>query len=356
VKYIFMRLLPKDQDWTPYAWLIYLVYYALLPFFMPTSFSLRAVTVGATLAALVVYFWGYWLKDRRVLWVVGAFVAMGVMLIPTNPAASVFFVYGASFLGKVFDPAIAYRYLAVIMAVAGLEAAIVPLPAYSWIPAMVFSALVGAMVTQQYSKKRLTDQLLMAQEEVQHLATVAERERIGRDLHDLLGHTLSVIVLKSELASKLAASDPDRAFQEIRDVEQISRDALAEVRSAVQGYRAGGIEREVLEARRTLDTAGVRLEAAIEPQRLSPAQETVIAMALREGVTNVVRHAHATVCRLSLRQTGNWCELEVADDGRGGVLEEGNGLSGMRQRVEALGGMLERNGTSGTRLRIRVPV
>jgi two-component system sensor histidine kinase DesK len=351
-----MRLLPKGLDWTPYAWLIYLVYFLLLPFFLPATFADRALAVAATFVALVLYFWGYWLKGRQVLWVVGGFVAMGVVLIPSNVAASVFFVYGASFLGKAFEPATAYRYLAAILAVAGLEAAILRLPPYGWIPAMVFSALVGAVVIHQYNRKRLTDQLLVAQEEVQHLATVAERERIGRDLHDLLGHTLSVIVLKSELASKLTASDPERAAREIREVERISREALAEVRSAVQGYRAGGIERELKEAHRTLETAGIRMEAFIQPQRLSPALESVIAMALREGVTNIVRHAQATECRLSLQQKEGWCELEIADNGRGGLLEEGNGLSGMRYRVEALGGLLERNGASGTRLRIRVPV
>jgi two-component system, NarL family, sensor histidine kinase DesK len=351
-----MRLLPKDQDWTPYAWLVYLAYYAVLPFFFVTPVWERAMTLAATLAALVLYFWGYWLKDRRILWVVAGFVAMGVGLIPTNLAASVFFVYAASFLGKVFEPAAAYRYLAGILAIAGIEAAIIHLPAYAWIPSLVFSALVGSVVIQQHQKSRLTNKLLLAQDEAQHMAKVAERERIGRDLHDLLGHTLSVIVLKSELASKLTATDPNRAAQEIRDVERISREALAEVRSAVQGYRFGGIDRELAEARQTLETAGIRMEASIQPPHLSLAQENVFAMALREAVTNVVRHAQATVCQMSLKQNGRWCELEIADNGLGGSSEEGNGLSGMRQRVEALGGVLERNGSAGMLLRIRVPV
>jgi len=351
-----MRLLPKDQDWTPYAYLIYLAYYALLPFFFPAPLWERALTVVVTVAALVLYFSGYWLKDRRILWVIGGFVAMGVALIPSNPGASVFFVYGASFLGKVFEPAPAYRYLGGILAIVGLEAAVLHLPPFAWITAVVFTAMIGSVVIQQCQRKRLTDKLLLAQEEAQRMAKVAERERIGRDLHDLLGHTLSVIVLKSELASKLTASDPNRAAQEIRDVERISREALAEVRSAVQGYRSGGIDRELAEARQTLETAGIRIEASIQTPRLSPAQENVFAMALREGVTNVIRHAQASVCQMSLRQNGRWCELEIADNGRGSAAEEGNGLSGMRQRVEALGGVLERNGSAGMLLRIRVPV
>jgi two-component system, NarL family, sensor histidine kinase DesK len=188
------------------------------------------------------------------------------------------------------------------------------------------------------------------------MAMIAERERISRDLHDVLGHTLSVIVLKSELASKLATTDPARAAEEIRDVERISREALAEVRAAVQGYRSAGLAAEVSNARRVLETAGVQLESSLDSPSLPPAQEGVLAMALREAVTNVVRHARAGVCRLDLRESGGWCEMEVADDGRGGSLPEGNGLSGMRRRIEALGGTLELDGATGTRLRIRVPV
>jgi two-component system sensor histidine kinase DesK len=351
-----MRLLPKGQDWTPFAYLIYLVYYLVVPFFVPVPAWYRVLTVAATLVGLALYFAGYWIRDRRILWIVAAFVALGVAFLPSNPAASVFFVYGAAYLGKVFEPREAYRYLAAILAVASIEAAVLQLPPWSWIPALVFPALIGAVIIQQYSRKRLTDRLLLAQDEAQHMAKVAERERIGRDLHDLLGHTLSVIILKSELASKLAATDPARAAEEIRDVEQISREALSQVRAAVQGYRSGGIDREIAAARSALESAGVRIEASVEAPRLSPSQESVLAMALREAVTNVVRHAGATACRLTLRRNAGWCELEVADNGRGGTVQEGNGLSGMRQRVEALGGMLERDGSAGMLLRVRVPV
>jgi len=118
----------------------------------------------------------------------------------------------------------------------------------------------------------------------------------------------------------------------------------------------GGLDRELAETRSALDAAGIKLDTDLNGYRLPAAHETVLAMALREAVTNIVRHARATACRLSLRQDSAWCELEVADNGRGGELREGNGLSGMRHRVEALGGVLERDGSAGTRLRIRVPV
>jgi two-component system sensor histidine kinase DesK len=227
---------------------------------------------------------------------------------------------------------------------------------YVWISSTVFSGLVGSVVIQHAQRKRLSDRLAAAHAQTEHLAKVAERERIARDLHDLLGHTLSLIVLKSELASRLSSTQPERAAEEIRDVERISREALAQVRSAVRGYRSAGFESELRQAREALETAGISVEARVEQPQLSAMQESVFALALREGVTNIVRHAHATICRLSLRQNGRYCELEIADNGRGGALEEGSGLSGMRERVEALGGVLERDGSNGTSLRIRVPV
>jgi two-component system sensor histidine kinase DesK len=215
---------------------------------------------------------------------------------------------------------------------------------------------VGAINIHYKQRGRETKKLLMAQEEVEQMAKIAERERIGRDLHDVLGHTLSVIVLKSELAAKLAEKDPIRAVQEIHDVERISRDALGQVRSTVRGYQSRGLLAEVEQARAALRTAGVQAECDFDAPTLPPAQEGVLALALREAVTNVIRHAKATSCSLILRQENGSCRLEIKDDGCGRASAEGVGLSGMRQRVESLGGKLERVINSGTRLIVTLPV
>ena len=265
-------------------------------------------------------------------------------------------MYAACLYGKVWEPPVAFRYLAGHLVLVSLLCWAVGCNVYVWVSSVVFSAMVGAVVVQYAQRRRLSDRLVAAHAQSEHLAKVAERERIARDLHDLLGHTLSLIVLKSELASRLSATQPERAAEEIRDVERISREALAQVRAAVRGYRSVGFESELRQAREALETAGIAVEARVEQPQLSAMQESVFAMALREAVTNIVRHAHATICRLSLRQNGRYCELEIADNGRGGALEEGSGLSGMRERVEALGGILERDGSNGTLLRIRVPV
>ena len=195
----------------------------------------------------------------------------------------------------------------------------------------------------------------MAQEEIEHLAKVAERERIARDLHDVLGHTLSLIILKSELASKLADRDPQRARDEIRDVERISREALSEVRQAVRGYRAG-LQQELDGATAMLRAAAIELTTEFEPLPLAPGQEAILALALREAVTNVVRHSEASHCTIALRRAGDDIRLIVSDDGRGGGREDGVGISGMRERISALGGSVARDGSRGTTLTVTLPL
>lgn len=192
--------------------------------------------------------------------------------------------------------------------------------------------------------------LLQMQQEKEKLAADAERERIARDLHDLLGHTLSVIVLKSELAGKLAEKNPQRAAEEIREVERISREALQEVRLAVSGYRGSGLNAELARAKVALDAAGVKLSVTDSLPQLPSAVEASAAMLLREAVTNVVRHAHASEVTVSLTQTPRAYRLSIADNGVGGEAPEGTGLTGMRERLRAIGGVLERDGKNGTRL------
>jgi two-component system, NarL family, sensor histidine kinase DesK len=351
-----MRLLPKDQDWTAYAYLIYLLYFLFYPFLAGAPAWQCYAALAGTAASLILYFWSYWIRGARVLWIVAAWFALAIAFARFNPGASVMFVYGACIYGKIWEPPTAFRWLAGHLALVALISWALHLEIPVWISSLVFSGLIGAVVIQYAQRQRLACRLAEAREHTEHLAKVAERERIARDLHDLLGHTLSLIVLKSELASRLSATQPERAVEEIRDVERISRDALAQVRAAVRGYRSMGLESELKQARATLETAGIAVEASVEAPRLSAIQESVFALALREAVTNVVRHAQATFCRLTLRQNGAFCELEIADNGRGGAAQDGSGLSGMRERVEALGGMLERDGSQGTLLRIRVPV
>jgi two-component system sensor histidine kinase DesK len=225
-----------------------------------------------------------------------------------------------------------------------------------YMASVVVSALIGAVTIQAAARAAGDRKLRLAQEEVERLAKLAERERIARDLHDVLGHTLSVVVLKSELARKLLPRDPARAQEEIAEVERIARQGLAEVREAITGYRASGLAAEIERVRGTLTAAGI--DAAVETRQvaLTPEQETALSLAVREAATNVIRHAAATRCQIRFYEQDGSALLEIQDDGRGGDAMFGHGLTGMRERIQALGGAMSKSGEHGTRLLISLPL
>jgi two-component system, NarL family, sensor histidine kinase DesK len=352
-----LRLLPPSSPlgWTPYAWLVYLSFFIAYAALRNRPIDWLGDSL-VLLAFLALYFRGFWAEGRSLLAISFAIVGLGVITAPRNPGASCFFIFAAAFLGDVGRPAIAVRWLLVILAIIVAETVAFDLPLTFSVPAFVISILVGGSNIHFCEVRRKDRALIKAHEAAQHLATIVERERIARDLHDLLGHTLSTIVLKAELASKVGDRDPARALREIRDVERISRNALAEVRHAVYGYRGERLESELATARTALDAAGVKLDADVPALALTSEQERTLALALREAVTNVIRHARARTCRVTLVQDRQLLRLEVEDDGVGGNGAEGAGLSGMRSRAAALGGTLDRDGRRGTRLTLTLPV
>ena len=347
-----MRLLPRNTGlgWTPFLWLIYLFYLVVFPFVGDKSAGVWVLTAAAAAIFLPLYFYGYWVSGTRLLLVIVTIVLLGAIVTPWNPGATVFFIYGAAFLGDTGAPRQAARRLAILLALMMVEAWWLGWPVRVWIAPLVVGAAIGGANIHFAEVRRKDANLRVAHQAVEEMARIAERERIGRDLHDLLGHTLSVIVLKSELASKLADRDPARAVVEIRDVERISREALTEVRKAVRGYRSEGLLDEVANAERVLVAAGITPEIAVIPANLPPEEDRALAYALREAVTNVVRHADATRCWIRLAEDGERTTLEVRDNGRGGLAPEGSGLSGMRERLRHVAGTLERDGRQGTRL------
>ncbi|WP_328753395.1 histidine kinase [Streptomyces sp. NBC_00285] len=223
--------------------------------------------------------------------------------------------------------------------------------------------LVGYSMTGVRQLVRTTVELRKARATVAQLAANEERLRLARDLHDLLGHSLSLITLKSELAGRMLPAHPDKAAQQVADIEQVSRQALVDVREAVTGYRRARLAPELAGAQVALTAAGVTAALPAEPDLTGVPEdsEAALAWALREAVTNVVRHSGARRCTVELlrRQTldGARLELRVEDDGSGGSGGgPGNGLTGLTERLEKAGGTLEAAGTrNGFRLVARVP-
>lgn len=355
-----MRLLPKDNDhgWSPIVWLIFLVFFFFHPIYDHVRWQEWVITALGAAVFLVLYLGVFWVACRRKRYCVAGMALLGLGYAPFNPGASTLFIYVASLIPFVTEtPASALKLLATVLAVIGVESWLLHLHSDFWLVAYVISVPIGLGNIYFAQRNRDNAKLRLAQEEVEHLAKIAERERIARDLHDVLGHTLSLITLKSELAGRLFDRDPAQARAEIRDIEQTARKALADVRQAIGGYRTKGLAQEFQLARKTLETAGVAVDCETAPQiGLQPTQESVLALVVREAVTNVVRHASARHCRLRLEQRNGDCQLEIHDDGRGGDQVEGNGLRGMRERVEAIGGSVHRDTGQGTRLLITLPL
>lgn len=289
----------------------------------------------------------------------GLLFVLGYAYFPFNESASGAFVYPVVMLAFVMRETRTYLICMALTAMGiALETWIFHL--HVWAGGMgVFFCLVVGLSNLAYSRQqRATFLLRRAYDQIEHLAQVAERERIARDLHDLLGHTLTVIAIKSELANRLLERDPARAKQEMVEVEQTARKALADVREAVVGYRSEGIAAEVARAKRTLTVAEIAVSVSIAPIELEPAQANVLCLCLREAVTNIVRHAAATTCDVQLVRTADGLRFTVDDNGVGLKSGDGNGLRGMRERLQTLGGKMQiaAGPDGGTHLVIEMPL
>jgi len=213
----------------------------------------------------------------------------------------------------------------------------------------------------------LNHELVEAREELARLAVSEERARFARDLHDLLGHSLSVIAVKAELAERLIERDPVRAAEHVADVRDVARDALAEVRETVSGYRRPTLSSELEGARMALEAAGIEAELEAAAVDLPADVEAVLAWAVREGTTNTVRHSGARSCRIAVLPGVADVSAEIVDDGTGqdpagngngsGAGGNGNGLAGLRERAARVAGHVEAGPApeGGFRLRVTVP-
>jgi len=304
---------------------------------------------------LCTYFYGG-KSTVRLRYIAGVF-ALGFVLAPFNLSGLGYLIFG--FFSVSFSAPMRTSSRVIGFVIVAFVAETVLL-GHNWqtlasvaLPAVILgiSAIYTAYTTMQQIRLR------RSHEEILRLATLAERERIGRDLHDLLGHTLSVVALKSELARKLIDRNIEAARGEIAEVERVARDALAQVRNAVSGIRSTAIAAELQAATALLEAQGVKVKCETERVKLPHDRETALALSLREATTNIRRHAAASGVTIRLRQELAQVIMEVVDDGRGGRIIPGNGLNGMRERLDHVGGTLsyETGQNGGTRLYVSVP-
>lgn len=221
---------------------------------------------------------------------------------------------------------------------------------------IVYSALC---VSLPYANKlwiwilNLTEQAHASKDAEARLAVTEERLRFARDLHDLVGHSLSVIAVKSELAGKLAALDTNRAAAEMAEVRGLAQDSLRQIREAVRGYRVLDLASEVASVRAILEADGVRCEVDVPPGVVEPSAAGPFAWVVRESATNILRHSSASWCRMTLRAADGSAVLEVVNDGAPPPAQGGTGLAGLAERLAAVGGSLTAEPTGDGRFLVR---
>jgi two-component system sensor histidine kinase DesK len=347
----------------------------------PSTLDIVASLLGVA-AFLPLYLRGFGRSDARALYGGLAVVAIGVALQPFGGIWGVFVVYACGLLGGVLPR----RRAGVALAAVALAVATLVLwrglPLWDWLPTLFFGGMTALISLYSTAYTVQNEALAASRDEARRLAVVAERERIARDLHDLLGHTLTAVAVKADLAGRLLDADPERARAEIEDIRRTARSALADVRAAVTGMRSTRLAHELAAARRALDSAGIAFSVQGVPPALPEPVETALAFVLLEGVTNVVRHAQARQCRVDFGLADGAVTLLVRDSPQaaealpasgpgatpaatpaarpapsGASPAEGHGIAGMRQRLAEVGGTLAlRFGPEGGSLLARVPL
>ena len=348
------------------VWLLFLVY----PISDIVTHRYAAWKVGIAVAWLAVFVVLYlrtmWLAladprqpDRSAVWTL---LALAVI---TIPIAATFggnwaggFIYLSVAAGTVLPPRRAYP---VVAGLALLQLLVVwrdGLGVLANWDLYLLTLGLGLMMVFWRRLIRLVIELREAREELARLAVSDERLRIARDLHDVLGHSLSVITLKAQVARRTMDADPAGARAAITDVEEVSRDSLRELREMVAGYREQSLGGELRGAAEVLAAAGIELEVEQTAERIPKAADGALAWAVREGVSNVLRHSHARRCRITISESSGGVRFEMFDDGvgAGGTGPEpdgsGHGLRGLRERMAKLGGTLDAGAVPGGGFRI----
>ena len=353
-------------SWVPLwrvAGIVFIAYPIARILIQPPGPAVTALALAAT-AMFGLIVWSVARRDAsdpaRARWWLAALdlgiiaIATALTLIQPESGWIVFFYFAATTASLLLPE----RRAMTLIAIAGVACGVSLLPTEDPASAVVQGvavSIIGMTVYAMSALRRTNLKLHEARMELAAMAVAEERDRIGRDLHDVLGHSLSLIAIKSELAGRLLPGDPDRARAEIADVERVARDSLTAVRETVSGYRRPTLDGELAEARVALDAAGIEPTIRHEVGPLASSEDAVLAWAVREAVTNMVRHSAARHGSITTARHGTVAELEVTDDGPSPPAASGspgNGLRGLRERLERAGGRLEAGPRAGGGFRL----
>ncbi|MEO3944626.1 sensor histidine kinase [Gorillibacterium sp. CAU 1737] len=360
-------LFPKKFGYFPYFWPMYLI----LPVMNLPSFSgwELAIGIGLILIFLVTYQQLYWSQGKVfTIWLLVQMTLTLVLTLFFNPYNIYMGFFSANFIGwhvkreKFIPSYVTFLLFNAIPIVVFLNQMTLSSFLY-FLPFFIIMIASPFGIHSINKKKQLEKDLGAAKEQIEELIKREERQRIARDLHDTLGHTLSLITLKSQLVQKLVQKDAERALQEAKDIEQTSRAALRQVRELISDMRAVKVAEELASAKGILEAAGMAFHAETEGDfsRLSVLDQNILSLCIKEAVTNIVKHSRATRCLIQVSAESAQATLLVEDDGIGfdpGEGGTGNGLTGMKERLALIDGTfhLEHRDGKGVKLRVSIPI
>lgn len=345
-----------ERRWA-WVYLINLVFF-LLPLFY-VNYSVAQISLLLLAMALFIgcYYWGYYTPPRQMWRPVLAMAVIATTVTPWNPGSIAMFAYCGFFIGFSYRPAIA------VAAVGSLLALLAILQHLNQFQGPYFLAygsvlLLGVTLFGFLERLRQVNirQKQQSQEEITQLAQMVERERIARDLHDIMGHSLSSIILKADLANALLkAQQPENAQQHLTELAQIARDSLSQVRQTVSGYKHKGLLAEVSGLAQRLREHGFAVQLCGEVPKLAAREESALILVLTELVTNILRHSKGDSCSITFSEDATGWNCQVNDNGVVQQLGFGNGLTGVRERLDALQARLEYKLDHGCQLHIWLP-
>ncbi len=340
----------------PAFYLVYLVFYFAPWLFRTPALNDVAVGLLAVAVFIPIHFYAFSPTVRYRGGAIAIVMALSAVTAPFFGGHGVYVIYAGAMSGYIRRIRVSGIFMAVNLAVYLLAAHFAGRIWFELAFVAVMALIVYASTLSDASRQRRQVELERARELDKQQASLMERERIARDLHDLLGHTLTMVALKTEVVSRLMDVDVDRAKAELLDIQQSTRNALKDVRTAVSGLTVISVQHELDNAAKALDVAGVKLNVTGQPHVLSQEQEKVAGLMIREAVTNIVRHSGATEALIAFAAEDGQHALTVTDNGGGSVTKEGSGLGGLRLRIEKLGGVVTLSSGEGVLIKALLPV
>lgn len=346
----------RSKSW---VWLVFSIYYFIPIYYVQYSVAQILLQLMAYVTFIGLYLWAFRLPRTKAWIPISLITLIAVSSTSLTVGSSTFFSFLGVLIGFTYSTRttliLISTYVIVILwfqfyRLSGYPFQFFALPA---LMGLITTSVVGYM---EKLREQHRIQTLKSSQEIEQLAVIAERERIARDLHDLLGHTLSSIALKADLAEKLLLQEKNKeATEQIRELHQITRNSLSLVRQTVSGYKHRGLNSEVIELCEKLRERGFVVDLRGHIPTLTPKAETAIILALTELTTNLLRHSKASHCEINFLQDEKDIHICVQDNGKIKSLEQGNGLRGIQERLSILAGELLIDITEGCRFHIRLP-